>query len=931
MQHRKLFTTAAAFLGVVVAVLWCRGAADENNHRWRGRTESAFKSPLGRRGAKSEVATASLSGRVSRAEDSSRIHGAVVTIALSGIARQFLTTDELPLLVITNEAGEWSTPITPGTYVVSVTARGFLPDAREPIVVTTHEQPFVEFALHAGGSRVRGSVADMEDGGISNVRITARFTLGRDFSTVTKDDGSYELTLVSGAFALVAHHDDYVGQLRQTSLGTDGIAVEDFVLVRGAVLRGQVIAADTNTPMPDAEVTGERPRRFGNWRSSTRTDENGVFTLRGVPSGMLELVALADGYASVKPTVVELGVAEQEEIRMIVGRAFSIRGRVVTKAKPGRGIRDVGVRASPVYRERPPLTLAATDDEGRFTIVGVMPGFYELVTSGNTAVNSGYMQGVAVEVAEHDVEDVLVELDLGVRVAGRLDPPTRGRVSTKGGDGMQCGDDHVDADDSGRFVLEHQRAGRCIVVGRSTDGRGGNVEVTFGEDASDLVVRLEPLAGVSGRIVDAIGRGVAGVNVTIERAGGWNPGDPETVSNSDGSFAVKGIEPGKLRVLATHSKEWRDGLEGYAKSPPLDVVAGDVRSDITITVQGRDQSLRGIVLREGNPVADARVLASRESDYGTRGGFQVLTKADGTFVIERLIEGQYTLVADDPRDTARAEVTNVKPGSSTTMVLVANGSVSGRVTVDGAPLRIFDLACWKHDGDQGYLARRFDSPDGVYALERVPTGSYGCYINSVVGRATESVVVSSGAPTRLDFSIARSASVTGVLVDVMTGTPVSGVLVYTGAGEDDIRAGRNRPTDANGRFTVPGIHPGAISLLAVSKDWSEMTRIRFEGTLAAGQQRDLGRVEVVTPFRHAPGQLGFVGRIENNTLIITEVIVGGAADRAGIRAGETITTFEGRSMAKLYPHLRDLLVAGRTYALGTVRGVVNVVATHRGD
>lgn len=931
MQRRKLFATAVAVVAVAFALWWCRGASREVSDGARERRASAVEKSQGRRGAKSEAATAFLSGRVTRAEDSLGIRGAVVTIAPSGIARQFQTTDELPLLVVTNDVGEWNTAISPGTYVVAATSRGFLPDARDPVVVTSQEQPLVELALEAGGTLVQGAVADVGGGGILNVRITARSSLGREFSTVTKSDGSYELTLASGTFALVAHHDDYVGQRRQISLGTSGIAVEDFVLLPGAVIRGQVIAADSNNPVPDAEVVAERPSRFGYWSTSTRADVNGVFTLRGVPSGMLEVVALADGYASVKPTVVALGVAEQGETRVIVGRAFSIRGRVVTKGKPGRGIRDVGVRANPAYRERPPLTLGPTDGDGRFTIVGVMPGFYELVTSGNSAINSGYMQGVAVEVAGRDVEDVLVEVELGVRVAGRLDPPARGRVSTKGGDGMQCGGDHVDVDDSGRFVFEHQRAGRCIVVGRSKDGRGGNVEVTFGEDARDIVVTLEPLAGISGRIVDTEGRGVAGVNVTIERTGGWNPGDPETVSNSDGSFAFKGIEAGKLTVVASHSNAWRDGLEGYAKSPPLDVVAGTERSDVTITVQVRDQSLRGIVLREGKPVPDARVSASRESDHGTREGFQALTKSNGTFVIERLLDAQYTLVADDPRNTARAEVTNVKPGSSITLVLVPTGSLSGRVTVDGAPVQLFDLACWKRDGDKGYIAKRFDSADGAYTLERVPTGSYGCYINSVVGRANEKVVVSSGAPNKLDFSIERSASVTGVLVDVMTGAPVSGVLVYAGEGEDDIRAGRNRPTDANGHFMVPGLHSGSISLFAVSKDWSEMTRIRVEGTLVTGQQLDLGRVEVVTPFRHTPGQLGLVGRVENNAVVVTEVTASGAADRAGIRVGGMIATFDGRSMAKLYPHLRDLLVAGKTYALGTPGGIVNVVAAPLGN
>lgn len=917
-----------AVVGVALAVWWCRGGRSFDDDGVGERGSSSFARSSGRLGARNEAASASLSGRVIQAATHAGIPGAVITISPAGIDYLFQPRDELPLLVVANDGGEWRTAIAPGKYIVAAAARGFIPEVREDVVVTSQANKLIEVALEAGGSVVRGAVSDIGGGGISNVRITARSGEGRNFSTLTKGDGVYELTMAPGSYGLVAQHEDYVEQRHQIALGSRGVAIEDFVLSPGAVIRGQVIAADSNKPVPDAEVSGERPNRFGYWGSSTRADGNGVFTLRGAPSGPIEITALADGYASAKPTIVELGVAEQADIRLIVGRGFSIRGRVVTKGKPAQGIREVGVRAMPAYRERLPLTLGATDADGRFTIVGALPGFYELDTYGNAAINSGYMRGVAVEVVDRDINDVLIELDRGVRVVGRLDPPTRGRAWTNGGDGLQCGGDEVEVDDSGRFVFEHQRVGRCVVVARTKDGRGGKVDVTFSEDAKEIVVNLEPLSGISGRVIDGAGGGVAGINVSIQRTGGWNAGDPKTVSSSDGSFAFKGIEPGKLTVLATHSSEYRDGLGGEAKSAPIDVVAGVERSDVTLIVVARDRSLHGVVMRDGKPVPDARVSASRE-DYSGGGGPQVVTKADGTFVMERVIDAQYTLVADDPRGTARAEVTNVKPGSSTTLVLLPNGILSGRVTVDGAPLHVFDLSCWKRDGDQGYLGKHFDSPDGTYTLERVPVGSYGCNIRSVDGRASEKIVVSSDSPARLDFSIERWATVTGYLVDVITGAPVGDVVVYTGAGEDDVRAGRNRPTDVNGRFSVPGVFPGSISLFAVSRDWSEMTRIRVEGTLAPGQHFDLGRIEVVTPFPHPRGQLGMAGRLENNALVITEVTGGGAADRAGIRVADVISTFDGRSMVKLYPHLSDLLVAGKTYALGTTRGGVSVTALPR--
>jgi hypothetical protein len=110
------------------------------------------------------------------------------------------------------------------------------------------------------------------------------------------------------------------------------------------------------------------------------------------------------------------------------------------------------------------------------------------------------------------------------------------------------------------------------VVLLSKDSKLGKYQEVHGDDAGPRQVKLEPLSSVSGRVLDADGRPLAGVHVQVvlrrkaedlERlpvqlivSGSWVKNlEPDTKTDSDGRFRLDGLLPGLPYALAVSDDE----------------------------------------------------------------------------------------------------------------------------------------------------------------------------------------------------------------------------------------------------------------------------------------------------------------------------------------------------------------------------------------
>ena len=650
MRRRNLAIAAAgAALAVVLAwILWPSGQQGAGSEK-KGAAGVA-RQRAARRNGTADRRPAGIAGRV--VDDKGQpIAGAVVSIAMRNLSRgeraEAGAAPE-PLTATTGRDGRWSANnLTPGRYTVAAAARGHLPATIDPLVLGAAEQRTgVDFALRTGGHTLSGTVSDIGGGPIAGALVRATSTgdgnlfhlFRAPFTAMTDADGRYQLTLADSSYLLEAIHVDYVSMDRFSEV-RGGDRTEDFVLTPGAVVQGQVRLRATDEPVAGATVSqglGENFDLESGGLSGAVTDSEGRFVLRGLKSGTIELTAFGPGYASREPAEVEVGIAEEVTgVVILVDKAYSITGFVVDKRDKNKGIDGVLVGA---YNFNGQVHLArdSSAEDGFFEIHGVQNGTFMIGAAGEERVVS--IMGQQVTVKDADVNDVIIELEAGATLSGRVDPPSAARIgldvdpesiglgtiaSAVGAVAATCR-----AGEDGSFSLRGVPAGKFTLVAQADDGSEGRIEVQVSEsDQSGLLVKLEGRAHLAGVVVDAAGRPVEGVTVQAEADKGQNGilagmsqlwGRGRGVTRKDGSFEVRGLASGKHTV----SVEDRDGR-------PLHLV-GDggkrsktSKSEMEVTIEGatpvtglrlvvevRDRVIRGLVLgTDGQPVADAWVTA----------------------------------------------------------------------------------------------------------------------------------------------------------------------------------------------------------------------------------------------------------------------------------------------------------------------------------
>lgn len=946
------------------------GTANEST----GDTKAAKQTPL---------VPVSVSGRVTRKSDGAGVANAQVSLSRLGLGALFDANKTPSIEVVTDAQGAWTAAsVGPGTYALAATARGFRPATLEKVVISSGEKRSgVDVALDTGGLLVSGTVSDVLGGPIAGAKITitasGKMTFGSPrLITLAGDDGKYELMLDPGSYSADATHDDYTEGKRSFDVATTPVTI-DFTLIPGSSIRGVVVTSD-GTPVPGADVGASDGR--GDYSSpDTAADEAGAFVLKGLSAGTKSLSARSRGYVTETPTVVELGIGEQlDGVRVVVGKAFSIAGIVVKKgtSTPIPGVR-LGVFS---FTGQAVLAPEPTNAEGRFEISGLRPASFMLFAIGEDVMPE---VGQKVEVVDKDVTDVKLEMAVGVTVSGRVEPGTVASIGiapTNVGignifDAIKSMIVRADSDETGAFTLKNVPPGSFTLSTTTTDGRAAKQPLLVADrDMTGVVIKLEPRASISGRVVDTSGKPVVGVRVTAtpprdkDSAAGSFSFDINGMRNAgtstagDGSFRIKGLDAGTFNVRVVDEQgqlAWGDPAHKDKPREPIKVelAAAAERTGLTLTVEGSDGTIRGVVLGpDKKPAPDVWISATleREEANASKDGKDgkadndagqetamakyamgssrppTLTNADGAFTVSRLRRGTYTLVATSAKGSMRIEKKGVKTGDTVTLTLASLGTLTGRVTAGGSPVVKYEIDCTK-TGEFESVDRQISDANGAYSLERMIPGEYKCVATSDQGQALGKVTVPPG-EAKLELVMVPWASLTGTVVSVLSGEPVVGVKILAG-GKDSFDSsmftdmiGGNGPTsDAAGRFVVPRVSPGKGELAVMPKSGGFEVLAKREYEITAGQKLDLGTLKIVPPRDGDAGTLGMSTEITEGVLMVSSVKGGGPAEGAGVQVGDKITTVNGVPVATLTPDIAKTLMssgvvgAGQTFQLGLER------------
>jgi carboxypeptidase family protein len=350
---------------------------------------------------------------------------------------------------------------------------------------------------------------------------------------------------------------------------------------------------------------------------------------------------------------------------------------------------------------------------------------------------------------------------------------------------------------AGPHALSVQKKGYASRTLRDQEPGGAPVQVV-----------LDPAASVSGRIVRADGRGVAGVRVTASAEVQSGPREP-VETDADGVFVVGDLSPGLYSLYTQNPKLGTVGTR-IVEAPARDVVftlsaAGAVRGR-AVDAATREP-VRQFTLTVGPD--DAGASWQREGTVdGATGAFVVEDVPEGMVKLEAAAEGYATTTVADVTVAADGEPAEVE------IALRADAPLSGTVTNEsGEPLPANVNGLVK-DGAAPVSASTSADAEGRYELAGLPPGEVALAFHAR-GYVPEKRTVDTRQGGRADVVMKRGLSVRGEVVS--DGAPVAGVgVMATGGGRGG--PGGYATTDERGRFALEGLQAGRYTVSARTAD-----------------------------------------------------------------------------------------------------------------
>jgi hypothetical protein len=611
--------------------------------------------------------------------------------------------------------------------------------------------------LDATGGPIAGAKVRVhfEEQALARYRKTGRVTISPapDTEWSTDAQGRFEGLAPSGGIVLVASAEAYTTTHERARAPAADVVL---VLAPGARVSGRVQRGD-GSPVSGATLQ-IKPRGFGRLPIEAQSDEQGQFSVGGVPAGVSELTASAAGLSSAREWL-RLTLAEvAAPVVLTLAAAHSVHG--VVRAPDGSLCPAGMVRAGGRLG-----AIETIDADGRYRLDGLDAGTHELsVTCHGVAAQT---RSLRIDAGSPASIELNWQLEAGLSVSGSVHrqngepfagamvwmygvPAPEGAAESRSEAFASSSNASCNTGADGAFRCGGLRAGWYRVSAGSPTGASVNSEpVRVDAQTEPVVALIVPDAGEV-RVRVAGGSGWDDVGGRFARgvfARGAAPFPIPATPRGD-SFVFESLALGRWRIAV-----------GRAPSEPgpsaVDVQLSEPGQIIEIELRAPEaMSIGGSVLdAAGEPVPDAWVEASLvEADFPMPYPIAepALTSSDGRFALGDLPPGRYLVSAVQAGGEARQA--DVAAGQSDVrLVLEGYGSLSGSVTgADGQPARDFSVLLLRDTPGEPLSV---DGERGRWALPWVAPGSYRVAILSSSGGAATQARVSSGNETKLTLRL----------------------------------------------------------------------------------------------------------------------------------------------------------------------------------
>ncbi len=485
-------------------------------------------------------------------------------------------------------------------------------------------------------------------------------------------------------------------------------------------------------------------------------------------------------------------------------------------------------------------------------------------------------------------------------VAPSVAPQVRGRILDADGSAVAGATVHLvsavaqpavlaetTSDADGAFSVTHVAAARLRVdAEHEPEGAVRSAELAATEGQTVEVTLVLGPASVSGTVVDAADRPVAGAALSVE-------GIPWPIagatSDESGAFRMAAVPFEATAVVAVASgyKTARASLGPREGQPEpvlrLQLVAAPPVDGDVLDADGKPVRAR-IVACEGQP-SEARAASAE----------------DGTFRLPPSTIGCDVFALSD--EAAPSDVVRIAEGERLTLRLRAGGALEG-VVVDtrGRSLPSFSVGIESYVGahganPRGKGPRPFEG--GSFRWEGLAPGTYvlTAIAPTKPPARSDPVEVRAGAVTSgVRIVLGAGGTITGHVFDDRH-APVAGARLIFDRVSNIVEGNASATTDDRGAYRLEGAPDGPFTLLTQKEGF----RVRMISGLRVSSGGTLAQDVVLTPADGgASFELGGIGAglaARADGIVFTSMFPGDPADRAGLRPGDRIVRIDGEDTA----------------------------------